>query len=128
MTSGLARRTAVAIFCCLPLVGCRATSETQELRGLMTRSFEHNGFTPCGGRETYWFDVSAEVPGFKTLQETLDAAAITPPGLKSAYIEMTARMSGPGQYGHLGGYRFQVSPISIARVAAQPPPDCPVQP
>ena len=119
----------MAILCGLSLVGCGSTSETEELRGLVTTTFEHNGFTPCGGRQAYWFDVSTDVPGFKMLQEALAVSVTTPTtGLKSAYIEMTARMSGPGQYGHLGGYPYQVSPIAIARVAAQPPPDCPVQP
>jgi hypothetical protein len=128
MPPNMAVRVAVSIVSCLSIVGCGPTFETEELRGLVTTSFEHNGFTPCGGRQAYWFDTSAEVPGLKTLHETLEAAGATTTGLKSAYIEMTARLAGPGQYGHLGQYRYQVSPVAIARVAAQPPPGCSVQP
>ena len=102
------------------MIGCVSSDAPRNVRGVFTRSFEHMDFRECGAWSDAWLKWEDAATGWEKVRGALR------PGKKgdSAYIEMTARVEGPGRYGHLGKYWYEITPVSVSMAKQEAPPQC----
>lgn len=106
----------------LALSACSLTEpDRHTYRGRYTTGFETSAFTACGGDESWWVSFT---PGFRSaaLDSALlaardEAAPRDPDPAVSVYVEVTARLSGAGHFGHLGASNHELAVESVTTVA-----------
>jgi len=97
---------------------------------------EMAAFLPCGISEAWWLKFDGRSPELHKLlavEEVPDLSArledcARRTGLvgcdKWVYLELDGVRSGPGQYGHLGGYSRELRVRKVVRATRDAPPTC----
>ena len=102
----------------LVLSACSLTGPNRHTyRGRYTTGFETSAFTACGSDESWWVSF---IPGFRSaaldsalLAVRAEAAPRDPDPALSVYVEVTARLSGAGHFGHLGASSHELAVESV---------------
>lgn len=137
--AGLRALTVAALALLGGAVSCGGLGECQpgqpcEVRGYVIVEPEVWAFQNCGSAVLISVDVRGNEPGFEKLDVALHDAmgcAEDPPGtwtcsLQTAavYASMTATISPPGHYGHLGKYERQLEMLEIHEATSTAPVGC----
>jgi hypothetical protein len=107
--------------------------------GLAAFGRETQAFIPCGESEEWWLELEFRVPELDKLLEQqrqrdlgkrldeCDRKTGLPDCDRWAYVEFDGALSGPGRFGHMGGYSRELRPLRFSRVAQEAPSTCVVR-
>lgn len=109
-----------ALVACLVLsVSCAESGRKREVyRGHYRDAFESSTFTPCNSANTWW--VKGAAPPFDE-RANRSATSIQP---RVLYVEWTGTLRGPGRFGHLGKYAYEIEVENTIIERAPSPGDC----
>jgi hypothetical protein len=95
------------------------TEPERAMRGIYTSGFERSLFRECGSKSTGWVNWRAAQSDWSKVKAALDGSQ-----QGAVYVEMVAVRKGPGRYGHLSRYRYEVTPISVSSAKPAAPTEC----
>jgi len=111
----------VALSACSDITGIDAPG-TREFRGLYTSGFEASAFVPCEkaeGATAWWTEFELARPS-ASLDSALRANhdPQNPYHVTRLYMQVRARLSKRGAFGHLNSWQRQLTVLEVRRVAA----------
>ena len=118
----------LAPYVLLVAAACQSTSQlgarnrAATHRGFVSFGFEASSYRDCGRAEL--LAVDRDDPSLRDavdMYETCDAVPCSEAGV---YVELDARVSPAGQYGHLGMYKHKLEPQKVHFAARSPPDGC----
>lgn len=101
-------------------LGCTRPDAPQSVRGVYVHSFEISNFRECGGWSTAWVDRLQTPPSWSKVESAIRSG----PDGKTAYVEMNAHIKGPGRYGRLSQYWYELTPTVVSLAKAEVPTEC----
>lgn len=110
----------------LGVIGCSGivAPELEEYEGYYAFALEQATFQPCGSSEQWWVSrATTEIAQFidanRSVFESTDPLE---PGLSgTVYVQIQGQRSGPGVYGHLGlyGYELHMERSPVVRIPSE---------
>lgn len=88
--------------------------EPGTFRGIFVHGFETSAFTPCGGTRAWWL-----TGNLTEIFSAQDGAPVPPNAWQTFYIRVRGERRGPGRYGHLDSYPYEltVTEVLVARTS-----------
>jgi hypothetical protein len=108
----------------IPLLRCATPEPTTvagEFRGVYAVGFELSSFEPCSlGGHPAWLTVSMAGRRQRLLWPDVREHGRT----RTYYVRARGSLAGPGSYGHMGAYAYELTVDRFLEVEGSPPPSC----